>query len=584
MKITITNDYKSIKAPQEFTLPDFVLLTGKNGSGKSHLMEAMTKPDICVITEDERRLDKIKYIGFNGLNPQVNTDGDYITITNQRKSAWDQLKQQINELNKNYNGNISHYLRGNVNNRQGILGYWLKRAKGDINQLTEDFVYDNFEISSNEIFSSQFASIFKLYQMRYDENKYLLFKNETDGEDNDVLSDDDFIATYGPKPWELINEMLEFAHLPYRVNHPTGHRETSFHLCLTEINSGIQIQVNDLSTGEKVLMSLALSIYNSNEESARPDILLLDEPDAPLHPEFSKVLISAVENSIVKKAGVKVIVSTHSPTTVAIAPEESIYRMVKSEGCPKKVCKQQAVNTLVQDLDNIRLSYENRRQVFVESNYDVQYYNRLYSLIDESFSTIPQFLPPRSSGGSNCDEVSSIVNELRRLGNDLVYGIKDFDNKNHSSEYVYVIGEGKRYAIDNYIFDPIYVAFLLIRESIIKTTDIELPTFTYVALSNISEAQIQTLIDYIIKSLDLNSNNIVEYQTQGGETFKISQEYCKLQGHELENRIVKKWPRLNAIKGKGGDNRLKNYVLGTVCQDYPQYISSDFVALFKKIL
>ena len=584
MKITIKTDYKSIEAPQEFTLPDFVVLTGKNGSGKSHLMEAMTKPDICVITEDERRLDRIKYIGFNGLNPQVNTDGDYITITNQRKSAWDQLKQQINELNKNYNGNISLYLRNNVNNRQGILGYWLKRANGDINQLTEDFVYENFEISSNEIFSSQFASIFKLYQMRYDENKYLIFKNETDGENNDVLTDDEFISLYGPKPWELINDMLKFAHLPYRVNHPTGHREVSFHLCLTEINSGIQIQVNDLSTGEKVLMSLALSIYNSNEESARPDILLLDEPDAPLHPEFSKVLINAVENSIVKKAGVKVIISTHSPTTVAMAPEACLYRMVKTKSSPEKVSKQQAINILVQDLDNIRLSFENRRQVFVESNYDVQYYSRLYSLISESVPTSPQFLPPRSSEGSNCDEVSSIVNALRRLGNDLVYGIKDYDNRNHSSEYVFVLGDGNRYAIDNYIFDPIYIAFLLIRENIIKTADTELPDFTYVSLSNLSKEQIQTLINYVIKALDLNSNNIIEYQTQGGESFTISQEYCQLQGHELEKRIIKKWPRLNAIKGHGGDNVLKNYVLETVCQDYPQYISSDFVALFKKIL
>ena len=52
------------------------------------------------------------------------------------------------------------------------------------------------------------------------------------------------------------------------------------------------------------------------------------------------------------------------------------------------------------------------------------------------------------------------------------YGIKDFDNKNHSSNYILVLGEGKRYAIDNYIFDPIFVAFLLIRENIIRQSKI----------------------------------------------------------------------------------------------------------------
>ena len=326
MKIRIHKEYKSIKAPQEFDLPDFVILTGKNGSGKSHLMEAMSKYEYAIVSDGERELPKVKYIGFNGLNPQVNTDGDYLDITNQRKDAWNQLNNQLTELRSRFGNNVQHYI--NIDDwRKKILGYWYKMANGNIDDLTEEFVFENYEVSSDEIFSSQFASIFKLYQIRYDDNKYFQYRNDTAGERNKVLSDEEFIALYGPKPWELINDMLEFAQLPYRVNHPEGHRETSFHLCLTDINTGIEIQVNDLSTGEKVLMSLALSIYNSNEENARPDVLLLDEPDAPLHPEFSKVFITAVENSIVKEAGVKVIISTHSPTTVAIAPEESLYRM-----------------------------------------------------------------------------------------------------------------------------------------------------------------------------------------------------------------------------------------------------------------
>ena len=586
MKIRIHKEYKSIKAPQEFDLPDFVVLTGKNGSGKSHLMEAMSKYEYSIVSDGERELPKVKYIGFNGLNPQVNTDGDYLDLTNQRKEAWNQLKNQLDEVKRFHSNNVANYLRSSNKARLKILGYWIKKAKGDINKLTEDFVFDKYEVSSDEIFSSQFASIFKLYQIRYDDNKYFKYKNDTEGEHNKVLSDEDFKTLYGPKPWELINNMLEFAQLPYRVNHPEGHRETSFHLCLTDINTGIEIQVNDLSTGEKVLMSLALSIYNSNEENARPDVLLLDEPDAPLHPEFSKVFITAVENSIVKEAGVKVIISTHSPTTVAIAPEESLYQMNKVTSCPEKITKQQTVNILVQDLDNVRLSFENRRQVFVESKYDTQYYNRIFSLVSHKYimPTLPQFLPPRSGDGSNCDEVSDIVNTLRGYGNDLVYGIKDFDNKNHSSQFVLVLGENCRYAIDNYIFDPIYVAFLLIRENVIKAEDVDLPSFTYVELSKINDEQIQLLINHVISSLDLVSANKIEYQTIGGKCYKITQEYCTIQGHELESKILKKWPKLNSIARGGGDNKLKNHVLDTVCKEYPNFISMDFVDLFNKIV
>lgn len=588
MKIQIVKEYKSIKAPQEFELPDFVVLTGKNGSGKSHLMEAMSKLEYGVLSDNGEKLPQVKFIGFNGLNPRVNSDGDYLDITNKKKEAWTQLKKQLDELQNNYRNNIQQYFNSSINKngREKVLGYWLKRAKGKVENLTEEFVNEHYVVSSDDFFSSQFASIFKLYQIRYDENQYLQYKNEKFGEQNKFLSEEEFTNLYGPKPWELINNMLEFAQLSYRVNFPTGHREVSFHLCLTDINTGLEIQVNDLSTGEKVLMSLALSIYNSNEENAKPDVLLLDEPDAPLHPEYSKVLISAVKKSIVQDAGVKVIISTHSPTTVAIAPEESLFRMNKDTSRPEKISKQQTINILVQDLDNIRLSYENRRQVFVESKYDAQYYSSIFNIIshDNLMPTLPQFLPPKKSDGSNCDEVSGIVNALRGLGNDLVYGIKDFDNKNHSNQYVLVLGENKRYAIDNYIFDPIYLSFLLIRENIIKTTDAGIPHHTYVSLSQLSDEDIQRLIDYITTELCFSLTPEVSYSVQNGKIFNIAKEYCEIQGHELESKILNKWPQLKTIAKGGGDNRLKNHVLSTAYKDYPDFISTDFIELFSKII
>ncbi len=589
MNVSIKKEYKSIKAPKEFDLPNLVVLTGKNGSGKSHLMEALSNTEYVTISDDGKLLSNIRYIEFNGLNPKVISDCQYLNLTNQKKEEWNKLCEQINNYKNNIlfkNWTIERFISNN-SERKRLLGHWAEKVNGDLEKLTEEFFSENYEISSNEMFSSQFATIFKLYQIRLVENKFNKFLNETEGGHYKVLTDDEFERAYGPKPWELINKMLMRAHLTYQVNHPEGNnKELDFHLCLKDINTGTEIQVNDLSTGEKVLMSLALSIYNSKEEMARPDVLLLDEPDAPLHPEFTKVLLSAINDSIVKEAGVKVIMSTHSPTTVALAPEDSLYLMNKEKSLPEKISKQRAVSILVQDLDNIRLSYEQRRQVFVESKYDVQYYSRLFSLIETQMPTSPQFLPPRSSDGSNCDEVSDIVNALRTFGNDLVFGIKDFDNKNHSSQYVFVLGENNRYAIDNYIFDPIYVAFLLIRENIIKTdeADADLPSLNYVELSKLNNDQIQKLINYVLTSLELSSNNMVEYYTQGGQCFRISKEYCLTQGHTLESKILRKWQKLKSIAKGGGDNKLKNHVLETVCKDYPAFIANDFVVLFKKIV
>lgn len=587
MKVSIRKNHKSILIIQDFELPDFVVLTGKNGSGKSHLMEAMTLPDRCLVFDDEgKQLSQIKYIQFNGLNPHVNELCEYLGLTNNRKQAWNNIKnylQDFGNYRRNHHWSIEQYMNS-TDDRKRVLGRWVKLSKGNVDDITEEFFADNYEISSNEMFSSQFASIFKLYQIRVIENEFNEYLNEKKGQHNKVLSDEEFEKIYGPKPWELINRMLSRAGLTYQVNHPEGtNKELDFKLHLKDVNTGTEIQVNDLSTGEKVLMSLALSIYNTKEETARPDVLLIDEPDAALHPEFSKVLVSAIEESIVKEAKVKVIISTHSPMTVALSPEESIFLMDKQRSMPVKISKQQAVNILTKDLDNVRLSMENRRQVFVESQYDVQYYNRIVKLIGTPLPTVPQFLPPKSSSGSNCDEVSSIVNALRGYGNDLVYGIKDFDTTNHSNSYVLVLGENQRYAIDNYVFDPIYVAFLLVRERILKTETLGLPALSYVQLSQLDDAGVQTMIDYVIKSLGFDTGNSVTYTVQSGKQFKATQEYFLFRGHDLEDRIKDTRKPLWKI-AQGGDNVLKNHVLDTVWTDYPGFISTDFVDLFMKIV
>ena len=289
MKVSIKSAYKSITKIQEFDIPEFVVLTGKNGSGKSHLMEIMTHQNECTISsDDDKPLSKIRYVPFGGLNPKVNEDCDYTALTQNRKQTWNSIKTWINEygrLKKSSNWTLEQYFRSHGGREP--LRKLVEQAEGNIDAVTEDFYNDHYEISNNEILTSQIASVFKLYQIHYFDNDFKNYLNEKRGQHRQVLTDEEFEAVYGPKPWELINKMLLRAGLTYQVNHPDEcSKESDFHLHLTDINTGVEIHVNDLSTGEKVLMSLALSIYNTKEETARPDMLLLDEPDAPLHPEF----------------------------------------------------------------------------------------------------------------------------------------------------------------------------------------------------------------------------------------------------------------------------------------------------------
>lgn len=589
LKVKINKTYKSIKDSNVFELPDFTVLTGKNGSGKSHLMEvlAKNKTEYRDLTIDGVLSSNVKYIPFNGLNPQISDLGSFEELVSKRKEVWGHINNILQDYNKEIEKgrvrSFEDYVRRYPQAYNSDIKVWYERAGSKLENLTESLVNRHYQFTENEMFSSQFASIFKLYHINLEDNSYAEYRHSVHGDDVPFLSDEEFEKQYGPKPWDLINEMLQNAHLTYVVNNPMGlRREEDFSLHLTDVNTGIEIKVGDLSTGEKVLMSLALAIYNTQEQTARPDVLLLDEPDAALHPEFSKVLLDSIQTSIVNKAKVKVMITTHSPSTVALAPEESIYMMNKSLSIPEKVSRKRAVGILTQDLTSFHISIDNRRQVFVESPYDVEYYNKVFNLLNEDFGLLPMFLEPHSHNGTNCTDVIEIVKDLRNKGNDLVYGIIDYDNKNSEDNFTLVLGENKRYAIDNYVFDPILVAFLLIYEKICTSEEMGAGFHKFVDLGNATDEEVQSMIDYVALQLSMTSTTKVDFTTQNGKNFHVPEDYFTTQGHELETRIKDKWPALKAI-AKNKDNLLKNHVLDRVADAFPQFLSIDFIDLFRKI-
>ena len=591
MHIRIKNKHKSIQSGVEFDLPNFTVLTGKNGSGKSHLLETISTNGLSEIMDGQDVMRTIKYIKFNDLNPQFQEEISEDDVKNSWRNTWNQLNQYLQSYRRNprgYNNSFQRLIQQYDPKTQKFIQYWYELAGNDIEKLTENLFYENYEISREDLFASQIGTIFKLYQTRLDENKMNEVSNKEEGTSLPVLSNEQFEQKYGRKPWDVINEMMRTAHLPYEVEAPARFRPSiNYHLQLIDRQRNIKIQVNDLSTGEKVLMSLALSIYSTEEKAARPDVLLIDEPDAPLHPEYSNYLIQAIKESIVDKSGVRVIITTHSPTTVAMSPEESIYQMNRDLSRPVKVTKQQAINLLTKDLDNMRVSIEERRQVFVESKYDVGFYNRLYKCLSANnvFTTVPFFLAAKSGDGSNCQDVKDIANALRQHGNDLVYGVIDYDGHNQGNQYVCVVGGGKRYAIDNYIFDPIYVAFLLIREHVVTSEHMGIGrNLTFTQLHTLTHYELQIMIDYVASLLGFDNNNKTSYDVLKPDTFEVSSEWFTIQGHDLEEKITQKWGMLYGIKHGHGDDYLKNYVLDNVIVEFPQFIAQEVKELFEKFV
>src|SRR5690606_25065926 len=117
---------------------------------------------------------------------------------------------------------------------------------------------------------------------------------------NNSISDEDFIKENKP-PWELINEILEKHHIDFYfkgIEKRDFTIEAPIDFSIYKKSSNQVIPFIDLSSGEKVIIGLVLKLFTSEyyqEQLTFPELLILDEPDAHLHPEMSKLLLDVLE-------------------------------------------------------------------------------------------------------------------------------------------------------------------------------------------------------------------------------------------------------------------------------------------------
>ncbi len=576
--IKIKVDYKSIKRGEEFDLPNFCVLTGKNGSGKSHLLEAISNKNLSDVTVNSLKIEYIKHVPFNGLNPTIQGSCDPDTINKYVKDTWRNFESAKDNISPKHETITNQIVLQYVSdeNQKRFISSALESTNKLYDQLTENDLMNSFEpsyVGKNDFFTAQFAMIFKNYHRLLLENETNKFyESEGIPTTNSVLTDEEFNKKNGKPPWKFVNEIFKETGIPYEANDPMGDRlESSFAFKLKDKSNGFEINPSDLSTGEKVLMSLTAAVYNTADKSGKPGLLLIDEPDAALHPSMTRKMVSILKSKVVEGSGIPTIITTHSPITAISAEGLAMYQLVRGESVPTKISTQEAVELLSGDIPFLKVSTEKRRSVFVESKYDAEYYSLLTNIYAKEFTlpAEPIFIPARTSNGSNCDDVISIVNNLSEHGNNQVYGIIDWDLKNQSSEKVLVLGENDRYTIENYLLDPLLMGLLFIRENKMATSEFEnlsITKYSEVRELTINDAQI--IVDKVLTDLKLQCKHKVKYKLLNSWELQITKEFNELKGHVLEEYYISKFPFLKLyIRG----NALKKDVIEKVISDYPGF-------------
>jgi AAA15 family ATPase/GTPase len=652
MTITLKSTYKSLDPFTCTNLPKFSVITGRNGSGKSQLIELVEafrdnkNPDIII------DVDRLK-IQVGGLTQPTSASLDSSSWTTRINEYWmdyvakhhlmkviekliasvptidlskvphhelqqsilkDALSETKAALDKvgTFRGPIARPIsddqycevaasqilekRGSFHVAQMVA----TKARKGIQEIDQSdfmrFPPDEGFLDRRHLFYSSIEQIFYAYAKRRHQNLFHSFANKELDKKYDSLTDAEFISRF-PPPWQTINLILTNHALNYsfqEIAPDSFVNNVPIDFKLIKNSNKKRIDFASLSSGEKVIIALVVKLFTTEFYSKTlelPELIVLDEPDAHLHPELGKLLIDVLSQSFVGELGLTVMITTHSPSTVALAPEESLYEL-KNEPLTSltKITKDNALGILTKGVPTLSIDYKNHRQVFVESPTDVVYYQSLHDVLsqNEKLTFKPYFIS-YSKGKGNCDQVIDIVNKLKVAGNDKVFGIVDWDGKRSNVGTIFVHGKDCRYSVENFIYDPPYIVELFLdlkgAENVVKELGFALGYKHYDMGLIEPNSQLQKIADWVIgkvsakyKGASSLASSSMEVKYYNNKTLRLPNWYLQMNGHELETKLKETFPSLAGKFRSEGD--LQRELTSIISKSFP-FWPVDTVMLLK---
>jgi ABC-type cobalamin/Fe3+-siderophores transport system ATPase subunit len=602
---------------------DLLVVTGLNGSGKTRLLRSLKEGKIkCEIEEEEIDKIAIEFIQSFRLVPPDHNDrfhyGDFDSKVQQTLSRYDQIKSVIDDpydpKNQIYRNHINNQNRGNRNplkdplNVQDLHTMCHKIAM-DLgkkpSELTHDEIRLHWEEPIQSLFLNQrFSELSNQYIKRLHQNKFNEWGKKEKNWDVSYYEPDEFADRFGKRPWVVLNDILTDTFDGKFLFAIPDENSNSYSYQAQLIDQENESVVNNnrysyLSSGESTLYWLAISLFNTiyfkDKIVTIPKLLLLDEPDAALHPKMIEQMFKSL-NGFAKRFGTKIILSTHSPTTVAICERSEIAVISNNE--IHRCDKDTAISSLLKGVPQISITPENRRQVYVESIYDARIYQALYIKLlkvsksldsritltfissgpkmprDQITQKLEQILMvsdeelinefvAQINGVGNCVQVYGMVKSLDEKGDRTSRGIVDWDKKNKPTDKVCVLAEKMAYALENVVLDPICIMVLLQTQEPMTYTiqsicgeDVELEDLLKDTklLQNVTDC-------YLRKVLERESKHDYPVVYSSGVTIQSDNEYFLGQGHGTEKNIVEKFPELRRFSKQGKDGALKEAIV-----------------------
>ena len=431
--LSLSKRYKSLQDGFVWSdIPPFAVITGVNGVGKTQLLEVIKgrsngtnnrgMPNIIrEITSSSGPVNLIfsenttqRGLSLTGLIEYVkNSDQRLVAIRDydhQIKNCealidnWRRQQSQTSDkiarlqLEKNIKSQEEHqrniqYQKLNVNiyAYDEELNRIARKLEKKVEELTEDEIrslaIDNFESLTTVDELTRYVANENLRYM-----KRVTYLSETHQDEEREL----LVAQ--ERPYQAINRLFrQYGFDYFDMLNPFPIDGSINGEIRFKGKAGEMVDYNSLSSGEQAIVQFVIWSYGQDFRGKRLDTMVLDEPDAHLHPSMCKMMVEIFSEMSAKKemggGGIRIIMTTHSPSTVAFTPEGSLFVMQR-EADNKRVIKPTTSEDAVEILSDgiftfsramssfTMLSTSTKNNlVFVEGKTDVRHFTKASQIL-----------------------------------------------------------------------------------------------------------------------------------------------------------------------------------------------------------
>lgn len=387
INIKLQKEFLSLQEGFEWNnIPMFSVITGINGAGKTHLLkllyESTKTVDLLEIKDSENNIFNLILPNNNDFNNNmVSTKRDYkqfldyFKLTDNRlgkerelqnrvssyKSTLAHHQQQLNSLINSLNPDKGSIInlenevvrwQGNIYAQQyelknlfdPIFENEIKRIASflnkEIDNLKIEDIKENARTTFDGIFEINTIKEFIAEELQDKHSRIIKGFNSGKINENEITEIKNELESF-----QIINNLFnKYQFNYYTMDNPNpdiNDDRSDINVTSDKIKlnftgqKGEKVSYDNLSSGEKIIVKIIMLARSKNINGENINTIVLDEPDAHLHPSLSKMMIEILEDLTKPKekggADLRVIITTHSPSTVAFAPKESLYLISRDD-------------------------------------------------------------------------------------------------------------------------------------------------------------------------------------------------------------------------------------------------------------